>query len=208
MGYVPIYDDRPTPPPRVNLSRYDFRISGVPHAERPRMKHPINFDRVVGIVHVTVWAALVLYMIFVIIGSVWADCRTPISEFFDVEAADPCITASETVSSPRRIDVEETKLPAHLVEAIELEPLKTMVARGGSWAVYRNEDMGHPDLGRLTFLAYGEGKTFKTPPVSYPSDAGDIGPGWRYMLKGVMTETELTELHRKRTEFTGKKKGN
>lgn len=39
------------------------------------------------------------------------------------------------------------------------------------WAVYQNHDLGHPELGRLTFLAVGPRNTCKTAPERMPDTA-------------------------------------
>jgi hypothetical protein len=63
------------------------------------------------------------------------------------------------------------------------EALAQMVFRGESWFAYRNEDVGHPDMGRLAFLQCGVGCTYETPPAQYP-DTAVTGFGWRYRLVG------------------------
>lgn len=52
-----------------------------------------------------------------------------------------------------------------------------------TWYCYRNEDLGHGDCGRLTFLVTGPTRTFAVPPPQAP-DSPDIGFGWRYRLVG------------------------
>lgn len=59
-----------------------------------------------------------------------------------------------------------------------------MRKRGGTWAAYRNEDMGHPDLGHLKFLRVGEDCTFKEAPRQMPDTSADIN--WRYQLVGFV----------------------
>ena len=68
--------------------------------------------------------------------------------------------------------------------AIDPEALATMRERGKGWAVYQNMDMGHPDLGRLQFLQYGEGCTHVTPPSRCPDT--HVGSGWRYCYIGLV----------------------
>ena len=65
---------------------------------------------------------------------------------------------------------------------VDIGAYRAMVERGGSWAIYRNEDMGHPNLGHLQFLKYGPGCTHETPPPQYHDTAH--GLGWRYKLVG------------------------
>lgn len=71
-------------------------------------------------------------------------------------------------------------------DTIDPEPLAHMrrVAQEGDvWYAYRNEDLGHYDLGRLTFLVTGPTRTFAVPPPQAPDSPG-IGLGWRYWLVG------------------------
>lgn len=57
--------------------------------------------------------------------------------------------------------------------------------RGGRWAVYENQDMGHPDQGQLQFIKYGPGCTYPTPPPHAP-DTEAWGLGWRFRHAGYV----------------------
>lgn len=74
-------------------------------------------------------------------------------------------------------------------DVIDPEALDAMRERGGEWFAYRNEDIGHPDQGRLTFLKAGLGCTFEEPPEQAP-DSPDIGFGWRYRLCGKVNTAD------------------
>ena len=50
------------------------------------------------------------------------------------------------------------------------------------WAAYRNQDLGHPDLGHLQFLAVGPDCTFPEPPKRLPDTQRAIN--WRYWFVG------------------------
>lgn len=70
------------------------------------------------------------------------------------------------------------------------------VARGDGCAVYRNEDLGHPDMGRLKFVSFGSaaaqivteypGIPAREPPDRLPDIGDEIN--WRYVLIGVYRE--------------------
>jgi hypothetical protein len=89
--------------------------------------------------------------------------------------------------------------PVHTIlgenRTVAPEALELMRERGGTWAVYQNCDMSSVHLGHLTFLQYGEGRTFREPPTSHPDTPTFIG--WRYLLvgyvslvRGVIVDTE------------------
>ncbi len=63
--------------------------------------------------------------------------------------------------------------------------LALMRERGGKWAAYQNHDMGHPDLGGLTFLQYGGPTSTYTTPPNRATD-GAHGLGWRYLHVGYV----------------------
>ncbi len=64
-------------------------------------------------------------------------------------------------------------------------PLNHMRKRGGCWAAYQDQDLGHYDLGRLCFLQYGPGCSYLVPPPRYP-DMPAIGCGYRYLHIGYV----------------------
>lgn len=66
-------------------------------------------------------------------------------------------------------------------QAAEPETLQQMQERGGQWAAYENHDLGSPSVGHLKFLAVGEGRTFETPPESYPDPSVSQGHVYRYI---------------------------
>ena len=66
-----------------------------------------------------------------------------------------------------------------------LDAMRSRARAGDTWHAYRNEDMGHRDLGRLTFLVVGPTRTFQVPPEHAP-DSADIGLGWRYRHLGTV----------------------
>lgn len=59
-------------------------------------------------------------------------------------------------------------------------------ADGKGAAIYRNEDMGHPELGRLNVVSYGT-PTAQLETASPPQRLPDIGGqiNWRYCLLGI-----------------------
>jgi hypothetical protein len=76
----------------------------------------------------------------------------------------------------------------------EAEALAQMRERGGEWFAYQNHDLGHPDIGHLSFLQCGEGRTFVTPPERRPDFPGG-SLGWRYLLAGKV-DLETGEISR------------
>lgn len=56
--------------------------------------------------------------------------------------------------------------------------------RGDSIAVFRNEDLGHYDIGRTVFLPIAKSVEVKIGETRAP-DHQDYGLGWRYLLKSV-----------------------
>ena len=69
---------------------------------------------------------------------------------------------------------------------VDKSVLEQLRERGGAWAVYRNEDLGHPMLGHLQFLKFGPECTYTR--VTLPAQAPDStsGLGWRYRFCGVV----------------------
>ena len=57
--------------------------------------------------------------------------------------------------------------------------------RGDGVAVYKNADLGHPDLGHMQFVSFGSEKAqleVDEPPQRMPDIGGAIN--WRYQLEG------------------------
>lgn len=66
---------------------------------------------------------------------------------------------------------------------IDPEALEQMKERGGNWAAYCNMDMGHPNLGHLKFIKWGEGCTLsEAPKPRLPDFPNAIN--WRYQYVG------------------------
>lgn len=60
------------------------------------------------------------------------------------------------------------------------------LARGDGVAVYRNNDLGHPDIGHMKFLSFGSPEAqleVGDPPEQLPDMGHEIN--WRYRLHGV-----------------------
>lgn len=75
-------------------------------------------------------------------------------------------------------------------ESIDKDTLVLLQGAGGTWAAYRNSELGHRDLGHLKFLRVGEGCTFTEAPEHLPDTPTEIN--WRYMHVGyVDLETGL-----------------
>jgi hypothetical protein len=58
--------------------------------------------------------------------------------------------------------------------------------RGDGVAVYRNQDLGHPDVGHLKLMSYGSVLAqieSDEPPTTLPDIGNAIN--WRYQLEGV-----------------------
>jgi len=54
----------------------------------------------------------------------------------------------------------------------------------GTWHVYQNQDLGHPNQGHLEFLRVGPENTLKTAPKTLPDTPGQIN--WRYQHVGII----------------------
>lgn len=67
---------------------------------------------------------------------------------------------------------------------IQPEMLRGMRSRGGKWAAYENQDLGHSQAGHLQFLKVGPKCTFKTAPERMPDTQHSIG--WRYIFIGFV----------------------
>lgn len=67
----------------------------------------------------------------------------------------------------------------------QVEQMNCWLERGDGVAVYRNVDLGHPEVGHVRFLSYGSSEAqleVEEPPMRMP----DIGAAcWRYYLKGT-----------------------
>jgi len=63
------------------------------------------------------------------------------------------------------------------------EKFQAWLERGDKILVYRNEDLSHPDRGRLMFLPSAEAPK----PDSHAPDTEACGLGWRYTLQSVET---------------------
>lgn len=71
--------------------------------------------------------------------------------------------------------------------------LLQMIARGGRWAAYQNQDLGSTRAGHLQFLRVGPECSHAEAPPAFPSDT-ENGMGWRYRHVGfVNLETGLVE---------------
>jgi len=62
--------------------------------------------------------------------------------------------------------------------------LDRMRGLGGDWAVYQNHDVGHRNLGHLSFIKYGPGCTHRVPPNQHPDTPKMFG--WRYLFVGYV----------------------
>lgn len=60
------------------------------------------------------------------------------------------------------------------------------IDEGCSVVVYRNEDLGHHDVGGLQYLKVGPGCTHTEPPKQMP-DHAQLGFGWRYQPYQIVT---------------------
>ena len=81
------------------------------------------------------------------------------------------------------IEVEADTGDPFVRRAIRL--LDEWTERGDGCAVYRNEDLGHPQMGHLKFASFGGPVAmFRDPPPSrLPDMPGEIN--WRYALIGT-----------------------
>lgn len=64
-----------------------------------------------------------------------------------------------------------------------LDMIDEWVQRGDGCAIYRNEDLGHPEQGQLKFLSFG-GPSAQLEQAEPPQTLPDIGDeiNWRYQL--------------------------
>ena len=65
-----------------------------------------------------------------------------------------------------------------------LEAMREGIKRypNARYAVYQNNDLGHPDIGHLKFLAVGPENTLKEAPQRLPDTRSEIN--WRYLFAG------------------------
>lgn len=69
------------------------------------------------------------------------------------------------------------------------EKIERWLARGDGVAVYRNHDLGHPNLGHVQIVSYGSPDAqleVDEPPTTLPDIGNAIN--WRYQLEGVYRE--------------------
>lgn len=66
-----------------------------------------------------------------------------------------------------------------------IEHINTWLERGDGVAVYENQDLGHPELGKRMYVSFGsEDALFPDePPERMPDFPNQIN--WRYTLEGV-----------------------
>lgn len=70
--------------------------------------------------------------------------------------------------------------------------LNGFLSEGCGFGIYKNEDMGHPAVGEIRIMKFGEGCTYtsaeemteRLPDTQY-------GIGWRYVLRGVYEGEQL-----------------
>lgn len=76
---------------------------------------------------------------------------------------------------------------------IEIDPSTVSVLKSvpGTVAVYRNQDLGHPESGHLKFLRIGPQWTFQEPPKKLPDTPDQIN--WRYLLIGTVDVEDIPE---------------
>lgn len=72
--------------------------------------------------------------------------------------------------------------------------IKQWLERGDGVAVYRNEELGHPELGRMRFFSFGGPEAFlpEKPPAILPDFPDEIN--WRYVLYGVYRNPQRAEV--------------
>ena len=68
--------------------------------------------------------------------------------------------------------------------------LTQMRERGGKWAAFESQDLGHPSMGHLQFIKYGPGCTHEAAPERCPDT--ENGLGWRYVRIGFVDLTTGT----------------
>lgn len=91
----------------------------------------------------------------------------------------------EKLTRDRVTELLHTQGPYGFV-ADSVKLIKEWTDRGDGCAVYRNEDIGHPEMGRLQFVSYGSAAAFletDRPPWRLPDTTDQIN--WRYVLIGT-----------------------
>ncbi len=69
------------------------------------------------------------------------------------------------------------------------DTIERWIARGDGVAVYRNAELGHPNLGHVQIVSFGsKDAQLETdfPPTTLPDIGGSIN--WRYQLEGAYRE--------------------
>jgi len=78
---------------------------------------------------------------------------------------------------------------ADLVGPFNMELIEKWLERGDGVAVYRNMDLGHPEVGRVQAVSFGSPAAqleTNDPPETMPDIGGAIN--WRYQLIGIYRE--------------------
>jgi len=72
-----------------------------------------------------------------------------------------------------------------MVHKRDLKRMDKWIDKGSAVAVYKNVDLGHPELGRVAFMRVGGKATIKTAPQRMP-DSKKIPIAFRYYLQKVI----------------------
>jgi hypothetical protein len=64
-------------------------------------------------------------------------------------------------------------------------PVTRWLARGDAIGVFRNADLGHPDIGRAVFIPIAPNEREKLPIGKARAPDGAHGLGWRFLLESV-----------------------
>lgn len=95
------------------------------------------------------------------------------------------MTTNEPEYTPKPLPVHTRDELLAMVDPEVVDRITAMLDGGLKIAVYENNDLGHPDLGRKVFLSYGgPTSTWQEPPPFAP-DTAEAGLGWRYLLAGT-----------------------
>jgi hypothetical protein len=124
----------------------------------------------------------------------WKSKRKRLWHFAGIDGVSQTRSVKDFVNCYANCSFElEPELGPDDIEPAALAAMRERVRPGTRWAAFRNADMGHRDLGRLSFLLVGSGCTFADPPKHAP-DSAEIGLGWRYPHCGyVNLETGKVE---------------